>query len=117
MELRLNPPSERHKVLSIIHPIFRSQFIIIKSRSSVHCVVFSDICCIISILLQTVNFVGRTFLYNPLMLFYAISFGLSRDKENKRLFGSSVINDIKENETTKETLWRLISKDKETGAR
>ncbi len=51
------------------------------------------------------------------MLFYAISFGLSRDKENKRLPGSSVINDIKDNETTKETLWRLISKDKETGAR
>ena len=51
------------------------------------------------------------------MLFYAISFGLSRDKENKRLPGSSVINDIKDNETANEALLRLISKDKETGAR
>ena len=53
------------------------------------------------------------------MLFYAISFGLSRDKENKRLLGSSVINDIKDNETTKETKLKSIynQDEEEKGAR
>jgi hypothetical protein len=43
-----------------------------------------------SILPQIVISVGRTFLYNPLMLFYAILLGLSGDKENKKSLGSSL---------------------------
>jgi hypothetical protein len=66
-------------------------------------------------------FTGRTFLYNPLMLFYAILLGLSGDKENKKSLGSSVANDIRDNETTKETMQRSISnqeeEEEEKGAR
>jgi hypothetical protein len=40
--------------------------------------------------------VGRTLLYNPLMLFYAISLSLSGDKANKKSISSSVASDIKE---------------------
>jgi hypothetical protein len=58
--------------------------------------------------------VGRTFLYNPLMLFYAISPELSRrDKENKKSLGSSVADDIRDNEITNETMPRSISNPKE----
>jgi hypothetical protein len=62
---------------------------------------------------QIVTSVGRTFLYNPLMLFYAISPGLSRDKENKK----SVANDIRDNEIANETMPRSISNEEEEGAR
>jgi hypothetical protein len=62
-----------------------------------------------SVLPQIIISVGRTFLYNPLMLFYAILLGLSGDKENKKSLGSSVANDIRDNETTKETMLRSIS--------
>jgi hypothetical protein len=58
-------------------------------------------------------YVGRTFLYNRLMLFYAISPGLSRDKENKKSLGSSVADDIKDNEITNETMPTSISNPKE----
>jgi hypothetical protein len=47
------------------------------------------------------------------MLFYAISPGLSGDKENKKSFGSSVANEIRDNETTKETMLRSISNQEE----
>jgi hypothetical protein len=57
--------------------------------------------------------VGRTFSYNPLMLFYAIYSGLSRDKENKKSLGSSVADDIRDNEITNETMPRSISNPKE----
>jgi hypothetical protein len=50
--------------------------------------------------------VSRTFLYNPLMLFYAILLELSGDKENKKTLGSSVASDIRDNQTTKETMLR-----------
>ena len=66
-----------------------------------------------SALQETVDSVGRTFLYNPLMLFYAISLGLSGDKENKKSLGSSVANDIRDNETTKKTMLRSISNQEE----
>jgi hypothetical protein len=66
---------------------------------------------------QIVTSVGRTFLYNPLMLFYAISPGLSRDKENKKSLGSSVANDIRDNEIANETMPRSISNEEEEGAR
>jgi hypothetical protein len=56
---------------------------------------------------------GRTFLYNPLMLFYTISFGLSGEKENKKSLGSSVASDIRDNETTNQTMPRSISKAEE----
>jgi hypothetical protein len=56
---------------------------------------------------------GRTFLYNPLMLFYAIALGLSGNKENKKLLGSLFGSDIREDETTKETKLRSISNPKE----
>jgi hypothetical protein len=52
-----------------------------------------------SVLQETVDSVGRTFLYNPLMLFYAISLGLSGDKEDKKSLGSSVASDIRDKET------------------
>jgi hypothetical protein len=68
-----------------------------------------------SVLPEIVASVGRTFLYNPLMLFYAILLELSGDKENKKSLGSSVASDIRDNETTKETMLRSISK--EEGAR
>lgn len=64
--------------------------------------------------------VGRTLLYNPLMLFYAISLGLSGDKENKKSLGSSVASDIRYKETTKETMRGSISnqeEEEEKGAR
>lgn len=65
--------------------------------------------------------VGRTFLYNPLMLFYAISLGLSGDKENKKSLGSSVASDIRDKETAKETMRGSISnqeeEEEEKGAR
>ena len=57
--------------------------------------------------------VGRTFLYNPLMLFYAISSRLREDKEDKKSLSSSVARDIKQNETTKKTMLRSISEDEE----
>jgi hypothetical protein len=44
------------------------------------------------------------------MLFYTISLGLSGD--NKSL-GSSVANYMRDNETTKETMLRSISKEEE----
>jgi hypothetical protein len=66
---------------------------------------------------QIVTSVGRTFLYNPLMLFYAISPRLSRDKENKKSLGSSVANDIRDNEIANETMPRSISNEEEEGAR
>jgi hypothetical protein len=47
------------------------------------------------------------------MLFYAISFGLSVEKENNKSLGSSVASDIRDNETTNETIPRSISKPKE----
>jgi hypothetical protein len=47
------------------------------------------------------------------MLFYAISFGLSVEKENKKSLGSSVARDIRDNETTNETMPRSISNPKE----
>jgi hypothetical protein len=62
---------------------------------------------------EVVVFVGRTFLYNPLMLFYAIFLGLSEDKENKKSLGSSVASNIRDNETTKETMIGSISKEEE----
>jgi hypothetical protein len=43
------------------------------------------------------------------MLFYAIALGLSGDKENKKLLGSLVGSDIRDNEATKETMLRSIS--------
>lgn len=52
-----------------------------------------------SVLQETFDSVGRTFLYNPLMLFYAISLGLSGDKEDKKSLGSSVASDIRDKET------------------
>jgi hypothetical protein len=66
-----------------------------------------------SVLQETVDSVGRTFLYNPLMLFYAISLGLSGDKENKKSLGSSVASDIRYKETTKETMRGSISNQEE----
>jgi hypothetical protein len=63
---------------------------------------------------QIITSVSRTFLYNPLMLFYAISFRLRRDKENKKSLGSSVASDIRWNETTKKTMMlRSISEEEE----
>jgi hypothetical protein len=47
------------------------------------------------------------------MLFYAIALGLSGDKENKKSLGSLVGSDIRDNETTKETMLRSISKEEE----
>ena len=47
------------------------------------------------------------------MPFYAISFRLSRDKENKKSLGSSVENDIRDNETAKKTMLRSISNQEE----
>ena len=71
-----------------------------------------------SILPEIVDSVGRTFLYNPLMLFYAIFLGLNEDKENKKSLGSSVASSIKDNEATKETMRGSISdKEEEEGAR
>lgn len=75
-----------------------------------------------SVLQKTVDSVGRTFLYNPLMLFYAISLGLSGYKEDKKSLGSSVASDIRDKETTKETMRGSISnqeeeKEEEKGAR
>jgi hypothetical protein len=73
-----------------------------------------------SVLQETFDSVGRTFLYNPLMLFYAISLGLSGDKENKKSLGSSVASDIRYKETTKETMRGSISnqeEEEEKGAR
>lgn len=79
----------------------------------IHSVIFSA-------LQEIVDSVGRTFLYNPLMLFYAISLGLSGDKENKKSLGSSVASDIRYKETTKETMRGSISnqeEEEEKGAR
>jgi hypothetical protein len=48
------------------------------------------------------------------MLFYAISLGLSGDKENKKSLGSSVASDIRDKETTtKETMRGSISNQEE----
>ena len=67
-----------------------------------------------SALQETVDSVGRTFLYNPLMLFYTIPLGLSGDKENKKSLGSSVASDIRDKETTtKETMRGSISNQEE----
>jgi hypothetical protein len=66
-----------------------------------------------SALQEIVDSVGRTFLYNPLMLFYAISLGLSGDKEDKKSLGSSVASDIRDKETTKETMRGSISNQEE----
>jgi hypothetical protein len=55
----------------------------------------------------------RTFLYNPLMLFYAIALRLSGDRENKKSLGSLVGSDIRDNETAKETMLGSISNPKE----
>ncbi|MDQ4013977.1 MAG: hypothetical protein M3146_09685 [Thermoproteota archaeon] len=52
-------------------------------------------------------------MYNPLMLFYAISPGLSRDKENKKPLGSSVANEIRDNEIANKTMPRSISNQEE----
>lgn len=62
-----------------------------------------------SVLQETVGSVGRTFLYNPLMLFYAIALVLSGDRENKKSLGSLVGSDTRDNATTKETMLRSIS--------
>jgi hypothetical protein len=59
--------------------------------------------------------VGRTLLYNPLMLFYAISPSLSGDKANKKSIGLSVASDIKDNEITRETIPQSSSKKEEKG--
>jgi hypothetical protein len=48
------------------------------------------------------------------MLFYTISLRLSGDKKS---LGSSVANYIRDNETTKETMLRSISKEEEKRAR
>jgi hypothetical protein len=47
------------------------------------------------------------------MLFYAISLGLSEDKENKKSLGSSVASDIRDKETTKKTMQGSISNQEE----
>jgi hypothetical protein len=47
------------------------------------------------------------------MLFYAISSGLSKDKENKKSLGSSVAHDIRDKEITNETMPRSVSNPKE----
>jgi hypothetical protein len=47
------------------------------------------------------------------MLFYAISFGLSVEKENKKSLGSSIASDIRDNETTNETMPGSIFNPKE----
>jgi hypothetical protein len=72
-----------------------------------------------SVLPQIVISVDRTFLCNPLMLFYAILLELSGEKENKKSLGSSVANDIRDNETTKETKLKSIynQDEEEKGAR
>jgi len=57
--------------------------------------------------------VGRTFLYNPLMLFYAISVSLS--EANKNSIGSSVASDIRDKEVTRETIPESSSKKEEKG--
>ena len=59
--------------------------------------------------------VGRTLLYNPLMLFYAISPSLNGDKANKKSIGLSVASDIKDNEITIETIPQSSSKKEEKG--
>jgi hypothetical protein len=53
------------------------------------------------------------------MLFYAILLELSGEKENKKSLGSSVANDIRDNETTKETKLKSIynQDEEEKGAR
>jgi hypothetical protein len=52
------------------------------------------------------------------MLFYAIGLGLNGDKENKKSLGSSVANNIRDNETIKETTLRSIfNQEEEKGAR
>ena len=66
-----------------------------------------------SVLQETFDSVGRTFLYNPLMLFYVISLRLSGDKEDKKSLGSSVASDIRDKETTKETMRGSISNQEE----
>ena len=43
------------------------------------------------------------------MLFYAIALGLNKDRENKKSLGSLVGSDIRDIETTKETMLRSIS--------
>ena len=91
-------------------------------KRALHCiaVVLNLYVVLYSVLPQIVISVGRTFLCNPLMLFYAILLGLSGDKENKKSLGSSVANDIRDNDTTKETMQRSISnqeEEEEKGAR
>jgi hypothetical protein len=67
-----------------------------------------------SVRLEIVASVSRTFLYNPLMLFYAILLELRGDKGNKKTLGSSVASDIRDNQTIKETMLRSsISNDEE----
>jgi hypothetical protein len=56
---------------------------------------------------------GRTFLYNLLMLFYAISLGLS--EASKKSIGSSVASDIRDKEITRETIPESSSKKEEKG--
>ena len=70
--------------------------------------------CIISYLRRLINCcVGRTLLYNLLMLFYAISLSLSGDKANKKSIGSSVASDIKDNEIARDTIPKSSSKKEE----
>jgi hypothetical protein len=47
------------------------------------------------------------------MLFYTTSFGMSVEKENKKSLGSSVASDIRDNETTNQTMPRSISNPEE----
>jgi hypothetical protein len=69
------------------------------------------------IVLQEIGYccVGRTLLYNPLMLFYAISLSLSGDKANKKSIGLSVASDIKDNEIARETIPKPSSKKEQKG--
>jgi hypothetical protein len=69
------------------------------------------------IVLQEIGYccVGRTLLYNPLMLFYAISLTLSGDKANKKSIGLLVASDIKDNEIARETISKSSSKKEEKG--
>jgi hypothetical protein len=79
--------------------------------------IFPTILCYILYCRNSVTYVGRTFLYNPLMPFYAIPLSLSGDKENKKSLGSSVASDIRDDNTTRETMPESISREKEKGER
>ncbi len=70
-------------------------------------------CCIRTVA-DKVPSVGRTFLYNPLMLFHTISLGLREDKIS---LGLSVANYIRDNGTTKQAMPRSMSKEEVKRAR